>query len=128
VYGRLETAAGEDVPEIAALRLTALLHEAPPDRIAPLLAGTPLSRLAPTVAAVVAAFGDVWKIGPEAELAGYVAAHRPYLRPLLLFELAHEGRAIPRMEDAARRGGLARAFDTWTARLATAGSAVVSGP
>lgn len=119
VYRRVEVAAGEDVAEIASLRLAALLHEESPNRVPTLLETAGLSDFAPVVGAVIARFGCLWKIGAAHELADYVAAHRAYLAPLLLFELAHEGRATPEMERAAHLARLALDFQRWTARLAT---------
>ena len=118
VYRRLEAAAGEDGADIMALRVAVLVHEEPADRLPHLLATAGVGDLAPTVTAVVGGFGQLWKARGDVALTAYVATHRTALRSLLLFELAHEGRPIPRMEQAAALGGLADAFQRWVARLA----------
>jgi len=120
VYGRVELAGGDDVAGIAALRLAALLHEEPPESLPPLLHSANLVDCAPTVVAVISAFGRLWKATTDADVEGFVATYRSHLASILLFELAHEGRAIPQMTRAAERGGLHAAFACWTGRLAGA--------
>jgi hypothetical protein len=117
VYRRVERAAGDDFPQVDALRLTALVHEEPPASIAGLLAVADLARFAPLVTAVTSAFGRVWKVRTGDDLRTFVERHRPSLAAVLLFELAHEGRAIPDMERAAGLGGLSAEFDSWANRL-----------
>jgi hypothetical protein len=94
-----------------------LVHEETPDRVGPLLEAAGLADLAPAVSAVVSSFGALWKLGSDAALRGYVHAHRPHLAELLLFELAHEGRATDHMARAAAAGGLAPTFGRWAGRL-----------
>jgi hypothetical protein len=118
VYRRLEVAAHDAGSDLAGLRLAVLLHEEAADRVPSLIEGAGLTDLAPVVTAVVEGFGELWKAGGDAPLADYVAAHRPALAPLLLFELAHEGRPTPSMERAAALGGLTGAFRGWVTRLA----------
>jgi hypothetical protein len=118
VYRRVEAAAADDVPEIESLRLAALVHEEPPESLAELLDGAGLAELAPTAVAVVAAFGAVWKLRTEGEVRDFPDANRPHLRAILLFEIAHEGRATSEMERAARVAGLGEAFAGWAERLA----------
>ena len=55
---------------------------------------------------MVAGFEGIWKAKGEAALAGYVREHATCLRQVLLFEVAHEGRATAAMTGAARLGGL----------------------
>ena len=82
-----------------------------------LLAEAGFADVAPTIVGVIGGFGDVWKSRNDNETAAYVAAHRTHLPALLLFELAHEGRAIPQMEQAAELAGLSLDFNRWVARL-----------
>jgi hypothetical protein len=117
VYRRVETAAGDDSVEIEGLRLTALVHEEPLESLPKLLGSAGVSGFAPTVAAVTSGFGRIWKVRTEHDLRAYVEAHRSHLASMLLFDVAHEGRAIPEMERAAEVGGLADAFNCWVGRL-----------
>jgi hypothetical protein len=117
VYHRLEGMASAHFPGIVGSRLAVLLHETPPDSLPGLLAAAGLSDCAPLVFGVIGGFGELWKVTGDGEIAAYVAAHRAHLAPLLLFELAHEGRATPAMERAAELGGLDRAFGDWARRL-----------
>jgi hypothetical protein len=122
VYARLVRAMGAREPHGAALRLAVVVHEQAPAQIVRALTRAGRGRMAPVVSAVVAGFGEVWK-APDAEaLAAYVRRHRGHLRPLLLFEVAHEGRATPAMRAAARLGGLAGPMARWTTRLAVRGA------
>src|SRR5262245_1515775 len=118
VYQRVEAAAEDDLVQIEELRLAALVHEEPPESLPKLLDLAGLSDFVPTVVAVVGAFGRIWKVKTDADLRRYVEANRPCLPPILLFELAHEGHAIPAMERAAEVGGLRAAFECWAERLA----------
>jgi hypothetical protein len=117
VYRRVETAADPDDERIEALRLAALVHEEPLDRVRQLVGSPGLSELLPEVVAVIREFGRVWKVSTDGDLRGYVDENRRFLRAILLFELAHEGRATSQMERAARAGRLATAFARWAARL-----------
>jgi len=118
VYRRVEIAAGDDVAEVAGLRLAALVHEESPESLPKILDEAGVSDLAPTVVAVTGAFGRIWKLRGRGELRAYVEANRPHLPVILLFEVAHEGRSTASMEDAAELTGLQRALRSWTARLA----------
>jgi hypothetical protein len=118
VYARLGHAMGTREPHAAALRLAAVVHEQAPAQIVRALTRAGRSRAAPVVAAVVAGFGEVWKAADADDLAAYVRRHRGHLRPLLLFEVAHEGGATPAMRAAASLGGLTGPMVRWTARLA----------
>jgi len=118
VYRRLEMAAGPDSDRIDALRLTALVHEEPLERVRQLVGSPGLLELLPDVVAVVREFGRVWKVGSDHDLRTYVEENKGLLRAILLFELAHEGHATPQMERAARAGRIGTAFERWAARLA----------
>jgi hypothetical protein len=120
VYRRVETAAGDDFAEIEGLRLAALVHEEAQDSIPKLLGSAGVFDLAPTVAAVTSSFGRIWRVRTEGDLSDYLEVHRSHLASILLFEVAHEGQAIPEMERAAQVGGLAAAFKCWVERLAAA--------
>jgi hypothetical protein len=65
------------------------------------------------VAPVVLGFGELWKIAGDADLAAFVTRHRDHLRPLLLFELAHEGAATDGMRAVASQAGMADDFAGW---------------
>jgi len=65
------------------------------------------------VAAVVLGFGELWRIEGETGVDDYIDRHRDHLRPLLLFELAHEGAATGAMYAVAARAGLAEEFAGW---------------
>ena len=117
VYHRLESVADASFPSIAPLRLAVLVHEQSPASLLSLLAGAGFSDFVPIVLAVIGGFGELWKTNTEDEIAEYVLAHRDHLASLLLFELAHEGRATRQMERAAELGGLDRSFKRWAARL-----------
>jgi hypothetical protein len=117
VYARVETAAGDDFTGIQAMRLAALVHEEPPESLPALLEASGVSDFAPTVLAVVGEFGRVWKFGTDRALREWVAANEPHLAPILLFEVAHEGEAIPAMERAAEIGGVRAALARWSERL-----------
>ena len=117
---RLAVAADVDDPILPNHRLAVLVHEQPPEAIPDVLATASFAAAAPTVHAVISGFGRLWKVRSEAELADYVEAHRPYLPALLLFELAHEGRATTAMRHAAELAGLAETFERWAARLGEA--------
>jgi hypothetical protein len=118
VYKRLETAADRDLDEIAALRLTVLVHEEPPGLLPQLLGSAGVSAFAPTVVAVIGAFGRIWKVRTDDDYRRYVETHGSRLAPILLFELAHEGQSTAHMERAAEVGGLHSAFTCWAERLA----------
>jgi len=100
------------------MRLAVLLHEEAPERVTVLLEQAGLASFAPFVAAVVTAFGRLWKLGSDEEALGYVRAHSAYLEPLLLFELVHEGAPASWMRRIAALGGLESRFEAWAARLA----------
>ncbi|MFZ5890663.1 MAG: hypothetical protein ACOY0T_06395 [Myxococcota bacterium] len=116
VYDRLERACDPEDSNLPALRTAVLLHEESPERLPNLLATAHISD-ATTIEAVITAFGEVWKCKTDDELAAYVSTHRPHLAPLLLLELAHEGRATPAMQRAAQLGNLQPLFNQWQARL-----------
>jgi hypothetical protein len=122
VYDRLEVAAGADFPEIAALRLLALVHEEPPARARMLVEDAGFGDAASTVTAVLHGFGEVWRAASDDELREYARAHAGCLAPLLLFELAHEGRPTAPMKRAAHFGGLELPFQRWARRLGTRAS------
>jgi hypothetical protein len=69
------------------------------------------------VAAVVLGFGEVWRLEGETGVGEYIDRHRDHLRPLLLFELAHEGAATGAMYAVAARAGLAEEFAGWEREL-----------
>jgi hypothetical protein len=117
VYRTLEGAADTDFPCIAELRLTVLLHEMPPSSLPSLLARAGFSDFMPTVLGVIGGFGELWKVAADQEIGEYVVTHGPHLGSLLLFELAHEGRAIAAMERAAELGDLGVCFRRWAGRL-----------
>jgi hypothetical protein len=114
---RLEAAADDDDPILPELRLAVLVHEQPPEAIPELLVTAGFSDITPTIHAVIDGFGRLWKTGSEAELADYVEAHGQHLPALLLFELAHEGRATMAMRRWAELAGLAGPFERWATRL-----------
>src|SRR5262245_12580365 len=118
VYRRLELATDRDFSGIAQLRLAVLLHEESPPTLPRLLAAGGFSDFIPAVHAVGGGFGEVWKARADRELADYVGAHRAHLESLLLFELAHEGRATAAMERASELGALKVTFGRWAGRLA----------
>jgi hypothetical protein len=103
-------AAGGDFEQVEAVRLTALVHEEPLERLPQLLGSAGVSELLPEVVTVAREFGRVWEVRTDDDLRGYVEKSRPYLAAILLFELAHEGRSTPQMERAAQAGGLETAF------------------
>jgi hypothetical protein len=115
VYDRLERIVGAHFQAIVPLRLAVLLHEEAPNALPRLVAAAGFSEFAP----LIGGFGELWKTTGEDEIAAYANAHRAHLDSLLLFELAHEGRATVAMERAAARGGLANSFERWASRLAT---------
>jgi hypothetical protein len=120
VYHRLERLAGvDDSTSLGELRLAVLFHEEPPDRLPSLLVEAGFADLAPAILDVIGGFGQLWKANTDHEMVAYVAAHKAHLPALLLFELAHEGRATPQMERAAEIADLALDFDRWAARLST---------
>jgi hypothetical protein len=96
---------------------------APPDLREHLLRAAALheerdpKRLPADVALVVLGFGDLWKIAGDADLTAFVRLHHYHLRPLLLFELAHEGAATDGMRAVALRAGLADEFADWERAL-----------
>lgn len=68
--------------------------------------------------AVALAFGGIWAlVDPVAEAPDFVERHRDYLRPLLAFELAHEGAATHAMRAVARAAGLGRELAAWQSQL-----------
>ena len=120
VYRRLETLAGPDFPETPPLRLAVLVREESPASLPHVLATAGCPDFSPTVVSVISGFGELWKLLGDSDIAGYTVAHRAHLASLLLFELAHEGQAIPQMERAAELGGLDLDFERWTERLPNA--------
>lgn len=122
VYRRVEIVGDRDFERIAELRLAALVHEEPHATLPRLLSEAGVGALAPTVIAVADGFGRVWKLASEDDLLRWVGASRPHLGPILLFELAHEGRPTAEMERAAAVGGLEASFARWAGRLADATS------
>ena len=121
VYDRLELAAGPDFPDIDALRLMVLLHEERPARARVLLEDAGFAEAAPALAAVLNGFGEVWRAESDAKLREHTQAHAGCLAPLLLFELAHEGRPTAPMKRAAHFGGIELTFQRWARRLRTLG-------
>ena len=117
VSRRLERAADADCRYLAELQIAVLLHEESPASLPGLLATAGRSDLAPIVIPVITAFGELWKVTTDDEIAAYTAAHRSHLDPLLLFELAHEGQPTAGMRRAAAVGGLDADFRRWVARL-----------
>jgi hypothetical protein len=67
--------------------------------------------------AVALAFGEIWS---EADLGAYATRHAAILRPLLLFELAHEGTATDAMRAVARAGDAGDEFAAWERALPSA--------
>jgi hypothetical protein len=122
VYERLERAVDEELAP--SLRLTVLVHEVAPDHVPALLDRIGLPDFTPIVTSIVHAFGRLWKLRSDDDLADFVRAHEPCLAPLLLFELAHEGAPTVAMRRIARLAGLERSFEGWAARLV----ASLSGP
>jgi hypothetical protein len=122
VYHRLETVADADFPDTAPLRLAVLVHEESPDSLPPVLVTAGCPDFSPTVLSVIRWFGELWKLAGDREIAQYVVAHRAHLASLLVFELAHEGQAIPQMERAAELGGRHLDFKRWVDRLPTSTS------
>jgi hypothetical protein len=118
-YHRLERVADPDFTDLAKLRLAVLLHEESPRSLPGILAAAGFIDFAATVIGVIEGFGQLWKVVGDREIAEYVVVQRGHLAALLLFELAHEGRAIPQMERAAELGGLDLSFRRWAARLPT---------
>jgi hypothetical protein len=116
VYRRVESIADDD-ENLPALRLAALVHEEPLDSLPGLLESAGLSDLSPVVLAVTSVFGRVWKVRTDAELGALVADHRDHLAAILLFEVAHEGRATTPMGRAAALAGLTPALHRWSERL-----------
>ena len=119
VYRRLEAELDEGSALAAALRVTVLVHEEPPECLPALLRHAGFSDFSPTVVAVVRAFGRLWKLRNERDAMDYVKLHRPWLGPLLMFELAHEGVLTPAMRSVARLGGFEGAAERWAGRLVT---------
>jgi hypothetical protein len=117
VYQRLETAVGDKLAFAAPLRLAVLVHEERPERLPALLERLGLSDYSRIVVAVIGAFGRLWKLQDERDAVNYVSAHRAYLEPLLLFELAHEGTPTASMRQIAELGGLGSSFQRWAALL-----------
>jgi hypothetical protein len=72
------------------------------------------------VAGVVLGFGEVWRVDGEAGVADYIDRHAAHLRPLLFFELAHEGAATGAMYAVAARAGFAAEFAEWERAMRTA--------
>ncbi len=118
VYERLELAAGDEHELAIPLRLAVLVHEEPPARLRALLDRLGVSDLAPIVTAVIAAFGQLWKLSSDQDAVAFVVdGHRGCLDALLLFELAHEGASTASMWRIACRAGLERRFARWVSRL-----------
>jgi hypothetical protein len=96
---------------------------APPDlrdhllRVAALHEERDPARLPADVALVVLGFGELWRIADDDDLAAFVRLHHYHLRPLLLFELAHEGAATDGMRAVAAHAGLADEFAGWERAL-----------
>src|SRR5439155_7305545 len=102
-------------------RLMVLLHEERPARARVLLEDAGFAEAAPALAAVLNGFGEVWRAESDAKLREYTQAHAGCLAPLLLFELAHEGRPTAPMKRAAHFGGIEQTFQRWARRLRTLG-------
>jgi hypothetical protein len=117
VYHRLERVADPGFVDLPKVRLAVLLHEESPPWLPRVLATAGFGDFEPVVMGVIGSFGKIWKVPTDQEIRDYVAAERTHLGSLLLFELAHEGRAISQMERAAELGGLARDFARWRERL-----------
>jgi hypothetical protein len=120
VYHRLEHVADVGFAAMAELRLAVLVHEESPDSLPGILTAAGFRDFAPTVVGVIGGFGELWKATADHDVAEYVVTQRAHLASLLLFELAHEGRAIPAMRRAAELGGLHHDFERWLERLPTA--------
>ena len=102
-----------------ALRLMVLVHEERPTRARVLVEDAGYPEAAAAVAAVLTGFGEVWRADSDEKLREYTREHGAQLAPLLLFELAHEGRSTAPMKRAAHFGGLELPFQRWARRLRT---------
>jgi hypothetical protein len=116
VYGRVERAVADE-PCALALKLVALVHEEQAARVGALLERAGVAAEAPLAAAVVADFGALWKLGDRADHERFACARVDRLRPLLLFEIAHEGEATAAMRSVASVAGLDEALVGWLQRL-----------
>jgi hypothetical protein len=76
-----------------------------------------LDQVTALVRAIVASFGEIWRCATASEFDAYVARHRNYLEELLLFEVAHEGRATVTMRIVAGLAGLEETLEQWEIRL-----------
>ena len=122
ILERLEAAMAEE-DGARVLKLTALAHELEPGRVAPTLAR--LGVEAPAAAAVadlVAAFwaADLWRGGGAGPRA-WLRRAGPRARPLLLFEVVHEGSVTPGMIAAADLAGLRPDLERWRRRIEPVG-------
>ena len=122
VMRRVEVAAGDEYERFWSVKLTALEHEIPPTELVETLQNARMADMASRVLAIINGFGHVWRIKDKEELQKYVSEHRAYLESLLLFEVAHEGKATEAMRAAARLGGLEERIEEGNARLAAAHS------
>lgn len=117
VSARLEAAAGAE-PDARWLQLAVLVHEQPADSAATVLARAGFADVKDRIVAVLRGFGALWKIRDAAERRAFIRDCGDGLAPLLLFELAHEGRATEAMIETARAGGLEATLRSWASRLA----------
>lgn len=118
VCDRAQRIAPDDLREL--VLVVAMIHEErDPDRLrAAARAVASDDEQAETAISVALSFGGVWALyDPEAEAPAFVERHRAYLRPLLLFELAHEGAATHAMRTVARAAGLGRELGAWQSAL-----------
>jgi hypothetical protein len=99
------------------LKLTALVHEERPARIAKVLEPSGLAVHTPFIAGILAAFGEVWRVRDADARAAFVRRHGPLLEPILRFEAAHEGHVTDAMAAVAACAGIADRVPVWSAAL-----------
>ena len=118
VSRRLAAAAPDDLRDLVLL-VAAVHEEREPEPLREAAREAGAGRDTDAVVAIALGFGDVWQVTDEASLDDYVGRHAGHLRALLLFELAHEGRATEAMTVAADRAGIADELAGWEAALET---------
>jgi hypothetical protein len=101
---RLAAAAPPDLTEL--LDQAALIH-----------LGSRPQRADDLAAELALAVGELARADARGELDEYVERHGQHLRPLLLLELALEGRATRAMQRAADAAGFGAELEEWCARL-----------
>jgi len=121
VYARFERAA-DSSDDVWWVKLAVLVHEQDHDAVDGILERAGFADVSLPVRSLLRSFGRMWKISEGGDLAAFVDEQKGAIRPLLLFELAHEGSATATMNAVAKAAAIEPDLERWASRLLMAPS------